>query len=90
MDQDGAWLPLDPVLAFLDRRVNTRRAGVDLAAFCRGSLVNRLLPLPYERGRPLARHDCPAGGTPVLAVLAHSPRPTPSAGAAGPTGEEPR
>ncbi len=75
VDQDGAWLPLDPVLAFLDRRVNTRRAGADLTAFCRGSLVNRLLPLPYERGRPLARHDCPAGGTPVPALLAHSPRP---------------
>ena len=35
----------------------------------------RLLPLPYERGRPLAVHPCPAGGTPVPALLAHSPRP---------------
>jgi hypothetical protein len=76
VDQDGQWLPLDPVLAVLDRRVNGRRAGADLAAFCRGSLVNRLLPLPYERGRPLARHECPRGGTPTPAVLAHSPRPT--------------
>lgn len=75
VDQDGAWLPLDPVLAILDRRVNTRRAGADFTAFCRGSLANRLLPLPYERGRPLARHPCPAGGTPVPALLAHSPRP---------------
>ena len=76
VEQDGAWAPLDPVLAFLDRRVNPRRADGGLTAFCRGALVNRLLPLPYERGRPLARHDCPRGGTPVLAVLAHSPRPT--------------
>jgi hypothetical protein len=74
--QDGRWLPLDPILAFLDRRINGRRAHADLATFCRGSLVNRLLPLPYERGEPLAGHDCPRGGTETLAVLAHSPRPT--------------
>jgi heptaprenyl diphosphate synthase len=74
--QDGRWLPLDPILAFLDRRINGRRAHADLATFCRGSLVNRLLPLPYERGEPLAGHDCPRGGTGTLAVLAHSPRPT--------------
>ena len=76
VDQDGRWLPLDPVLAFLDRRINGRRAPADLATFCRGSLVNRLLPLPYERGEPLAGHDCPRGGAGTLAVLAHSPRPT--------------
>lgn len=76
-EHGGRWHPLDPILAVLDRRVNSRRAtgpSGDLTAFCRGSLVNRLLPLPAGRGQPLGRHDCPRGGTAMLSVLASAPR----------------
>jgi hypothetical protein len=71
-DADGAWKALDPVLAAL----GGREPGTDpeFAAFCLGSVCNRLLPWDRTAAEPLAVHACaaPAAGveTTVLSGMA--------------------
>lgn len=62
--EEGRWLVLDPVLAFqaLHRAPGDPRAAADFAAFCRGSVHNRLLVWPGSADEPFTRHRCAAGG----------------------------
>lgn len=58
--EDGRWLPLDPVLAFLARR--HRASNPEFTDFCRGSVHNRLLAWPAAAEEPLTPHECAHGG----------------------------
>ncbi|MYU20826.1 transglutaminase domain-containing protein [Streptomyces sp. SID8352] len=58
--EDGRWLVLDPVLAFLARR--HRASNPEFTDFCRGSVHNRLLAWPAASEEPVVAHDCDRGG----------------------------
>lgn len=82
--EEGRWLVLDPVLAFQAQRrapVDARAAAA-FAAFCRGSVHNRLLPWPGSAREPFTEHRCAAGGHLAYRCgrlpLAATARPVPS------------
>ncbi|MDT9701487.1 transglutaminase domain-containing protein [Streptomyces sp. P17] len=58
--EDGRWLLLDPVLAYLGSR--HRSTHPEFADFTRGSVHNRLLAWDRSVDESLADHDCVAGG----------------------------
>jgi transglutaminase superfamily protein len=67
--EDGAWLPADPLLAYLAGRSASARPEFD--GFCLGSLSSYVLPWDRPAIEPLADHDrtgrqCPAGHQPAL------------------------
>ncbi|GAB2859924.1 hypothetical protein GCM10022221_69370 [Actinocorallia aurea] len=59
-DDDGRWLPLDPVFALLGGTGRTGPAAAGFAAFCAGSVPGRFLPWDVAAGAPLAEHSCGA------------------------------
>ncbi|MGK5630180.1 transglutaminase domain-containing protein [Streptomyces sp. URMC 123] len=69
--EEGRWLALDPVLAFLARR--RPPSSPEFTDFCRGSVHNRLLAWPSAAEEPITEHRCAAGGH-----LAHSCHHIPS------------
>ncbi|MGW0768601.1 transglutaminase domain-containing protein [Streptomyces sp. NPDC002676] len=58
--EEGRWLPLDPVLAYLGSRHQTTHP--EFADFTRGSVHNRLLAWDRSVDDSLADHHCPTGG----------------------------
>jgi Transglutaminase-like superfamily len=57
--EDGRWLPVDPLLAYLaGRHPGSDRA---FAGFCLGSRSNRVLAWDRPAGAELAQHRCTAG-----------------------------
>ncbi|MFF3345853.1 transglutaminase domain-containing protein [Streptomyces sp. NPDC002779] len=58
--EEGRWLLLDPVLAYLGSRHRTTHP--EFADFTRGSVHNRLLAWDRSVDESLAVHDCVAGG----------------------------
>ncbi|MEV7022097.1 transglutaminase domain-containing protein [Kitasatospora sp. NPDC093558] len=58
--EDGRWLPLDPVLAFLASR--HKASNPDFSRFTCGSFHNRLLAWDRSIEQSLADHTCPHGG----------------------------
>ncbi|MDQ2958067.1 MAG: transglutaminase domain-containing protein [Actinomycetota bacterium] len=58
--EEGRWLPLDPILAFLALRQPA--SNPEFTSFCRGSVHNRLLGWPAAADEPLTEHACAHGG----------------------------
>lgn len=58
--EDGRWLPVDPLLAYLASRHPTSHPA--FAEFCLGSRSNRVLGWDRPAGAQLADHDCPSHG----------------------------
>lgn len=58
--EEGRWLALDPILAFL----GLRQPGSDpgFTDFCRGSVHQRLLAWDRRADEPITDHACPRGG----------------------------
>jgi hypothetical protein len=83
--EEGRWLLLDPVLAFqaLRRAPGDPSAAAAFAAFCRGSVHNRLLAWPGSADEPIIEHRCARGGHIAyrcgrLPLAAAAARPVPS------------
>ncbi|MFD9069062.1 transglutaminase domain-containing protein [Streptomyces lasiicapitis] len=58
--EEGRWLPLDPVLAFLAQRHPA--SSIRFCDFTRGSVHNKVLAWDRSIEEALADHDCPSGG----------------------------